>query len=315
MNKHLLKRLEQKEYVSGETLAKELNVSRTSIWKYIKSFEQKGYIFESKKNKGYRLIFRPDIPIAEEILPYIKTSIIGKKFYHFPSLPSTNSHAKELLKKDISEGCVIVTEEQMNGRGRKNRKWFSPKGGLWFSVILYPDIPPQKAMYVTMAASIAISIALKEICNINPEIKWPNDILLDGKKICGILTELDAEMDKINYSIIGIGLNVNNGIPSALNHSATSLKKFTGNEVSRVLLLRSILLHFDKIYQYIVCKDLDFIQKTWLSYANIIGKEICVHGEKETIKGRVSDIDENGCLFLSTNKGITHIVAGDIEYI
>ena len=315
MKRNLLEKFVNDSYISGETLAKQLHVSRTAIWKQIKSLEDQGYIFKSKRNKGYQLVFRPDIPIKEEIIPFIKTSIIGSQLYFHHTLVSTNSYGKELIKKDVPEGTVIIAEKQEKGRGRKERSWSSPKGGLWFSIILYPDISPQKAMHVTMIASIAVANAIQDICSINPEIKWPNDLMINGKKLCGILTEIDAEMDKIHYSIIGIGLNVNNKIPHLLNDTATSLKIVKKKEISRVQLLRLILTYFDGLYQYIIKNDLSFIRNIWIEKANIIGKKICVHGERESVTGIVTGIDDDGCLMVKKNNQTVSIVSGDIEYL
>jgi BirA family biotin operon repressor/biotin-[acetyl-CoA-carboxylase] ligase len=241
--------------------------------------------------------------------------IIGRQLFYYPSLSSTNNYAKKLLNNNVVEGTIIVAEKQLEGRGRKSREWCSPKNGLWFSVILYPNISPQKAMYITMVASISIVKAIKEICNINTKIKWPNDILCNGKKICGILTELDAEIDKINYVIIGIGINVNNRIPTTLSESATSLKNEIGIKISRVNLICSILTHFDEIYKKILKKDFDSIKKSWLNNAKIVGMKISVHGENKTIKGIVAGIDDNGCLLLKSKKGTQQVVSGDIKYL
>jgi BirA family biotin operon repressor/biotin-[acetyl-CoA-carboxylase] ligase len=170
-------------------------------------------------------------------------------------------------------------------------------------------------MIVTMTASVAVAQAIKEITGLNPNIKWPNDILLDKKKVCGVLTEIEAEMDRINYSIIGIGINVNNEIEEDLKDIAISLKSIVGYQISRVKLLQSILKFLDENYEKLASKDNKIILETWLSFSNIIGREIQVNDEKEKISGIVIDVDESGCLILNTDKGQDRIVSGDITFL
>ena len=315
MREKILELLNKKDFVSGVTLAKQLNVSRTAICKQIKTLRNYNYKIESIKNRGYRLISRPDIPRYEEISPYLNTRVIGKKIVYFNKIDSTNIYAKKLAKEGDKEGCVVIADVQEKGRGRKNRIWFSPEGGLWFSVILYPKIPPQNAMIITMAASISIAEAIKKNTNLKPVIKWPNDLLFQEKKICGIFTELDAEMDWINYAVIGIGINVNNFINKDLRNIATSLKIETKKEFSRVKLLADILNNFDINYSHIKSGNIKFIRDTWFSYTNIIGRDVKVNNENVIVEGIVIDVDNEGCLILDTNNGIIRVFSGDITYI
>lgn len=315
MRNKLLELLIKDCFVSGEQLATRLAVSRTAVWKQIKTLQDLGYDIESVKNKGYRLISRPDTPIPEEIIPRLNTKIVGKNFFYYITLPSTNILAKKKIKEHVSEGTVIVADVQTSGRGRKNRTWYSPKGGLWFSVVLYPHIPPQEGMLITMASSVAVAQAIKDITGLNPIIKWPNDLLLNGKKVCGILTELDAEMDRINHTVVGIGINVNNSLEEDLKETATSLIQEVGSQVSRVKLLSSILKYLDENYSKLISREYGFIRDLWFSYSNIIGKRIIVRDEKTTVEGVVSDVDKDGCLIVETNDGIIRIISGDVEYI
>ena len=315
MRVEILRLLDNNGFVSGEYIAEHLGVSRTAVWKQIKSLQNMGYEIESIKSKGYRLASRPDIPIAEEVTLELDTKVIGKTFYYFKSLSSTNLFAKKLVKDGVEEGAIVVSDIQLSGRGRKSRNWFSPEGGLWFSVVLYPHIPPERGMLLTMAISFAIVQGIKEITGLNPVIKWPNDLLINDKKVCGILTELDAEMDRINYTIVGIGINVNNKLNEDLHGKATSLIQETGFNISRVKLLRSILKFVDENYSRLVSGDYVFIRDSWFSLTNIVGREIIVHGEKTTLKGVVSSVDEGGCLMLDTKNGIVRVVSGDVEYL
>jgi len=315
MRDKLLKLLKKECFISGEQLGKKLNVSRTAVWKQIKALQELGYEINSVKNKGYQLIPKPDIPIPEEITPELNTRIVGKKIFYFNTLPSTNSIAKQKIKENIPEGTVIVADVQTSGKGRKSRTWYSPEGGLWFSVVLYPHIPPQNGMLITMASSVAVAQAIKEITGLNPIVKWPNDLLLNGKKICGILTELDAEMDRINYAVVGIGINVNNPLSKELQKKATSLIKEKDSYVSRVKLLRSILKYLDKNYGKLISREYDSIRELWFSHTNIIGRKIQVQDEKTVIEGVVNDVDISGCLILDTKDGRVRVVSGDLTYL
>jgi BirA family transcriptional regulator, biotin operon repressor / biotin---[acetyl-CoA-carboxylase] ligase len=315
MNDKIISLLKKDEFVSGEVIAEKLGISRTAVWKQIKSLKDKGYEIKSIKNKGYQMKSRPDIPYPEEVLNKLNTRIIGKSILYFEKIDSTNIYAKKLAKEGVFEGCVVVADKQEKGRGRKNRTWTSPEGGLWFSIIVYPGIPPQNAMIITMAASVSVVEAVIKKTGLKPAIKWPNDVLINGKKLCGILTEMDAEMDRINYAVIGIGINVNNSISKDLNDLATSLKNQTKRNCSRVELLADILNIFDKNYMYIKSGDSKAVRDSWFMHADIIGKKVEVTLEKDKIVGFVNDIDENGCLILKNDIGIQKIIAGDIRFL
>ena len=313
MKEKILQLLNENNYISGEKLAKKLGVSRTAIWKQIQNLEKTGYKIKSIKNKGYKLIKRPDIPIETEVKQNLNTKIIGRKIYYFKKLISTNTFAKQKTLEKTTEGTVVIADTQTKGRGRKNRTWYSPYGGLWFSIILYPNLPPERGMLITMAASVSVAQAIEEITGIKPVIKWPNDLLVNNKKICGILTELDAEIDKINYVIVGIGINVNNDIRDDLESKAISLKEITASPIPRVDLLRYILKHFDK--NYLRLQEPDYIRKLWFSYSKIIGKKIMIQEGENSIIGVVQDVDESGCLIINSEGKIKRIVSGDLSFL
>jgi len=245
----------------------------------------------------------------------LNTKIIGKNIYHFKNVNSTNSYAKKFVNKKNQEGTVIISDAQKKGRGRKNRHWSSPLGGLWFSIILYPDILPKNVMHITMTASISIVQAIRDTSNITPAIKWPNDLIINNKKICGVLTEIDSANNKINYVIVGIGINVNNKIEDALKDTATSLKFETSYHISKEKLLVSILNYFDKNYKDLLNKNFNLIKNSWLKYSNIIDKKIKVIGEKNKVIGFVINIDDFGHLILKTKDGFLRIVSGDVYYL
>lgn len=312
----ILSLLKKDSFVSGEKLAKKLDVSRTAIWKQIKILQSLGYNIESVKNKGYMLVSRPDTPFPEEISNNLRINIVGRKIFYFEDLESTNITAKEKIKKKAIDGTVIVADVQRGGKGRKDRKWYSPNGGLWFSVIFYPKIPPQNGMLLTMAGSISVAKAIEELTGLKPLIKWPNDILLGGKKICGILTELDAEIDRINNAVVGIGINVNNTIPDDLDDIASSLLLENNNKtVSRVDLLRSLIRYLDEYYQELLSGNYDVIRDIWLSYSNIIGRKVNVIDDLSVLTGIVKDVDTSGCLILDSKGKKIRVVCGDISYL
>jgi birA, biotin-[acetyl-CoA-carboxylase] ligase region len=224
------------DFTSGEKLSSRLGVSRAAIWKYIKALRQEGYEIHSMTNKGYKLVFSPDILTKEELSPLLHNKLIGKNIIHFDTIDSTNIKAKELASQNAEDGTIVISEEQTCGKGRLGRSWYSPKSkGIWASIILKPKIDPINASKITLIAAASIVKAFNEIA-IFPKIKWPNDIVLNNKKVCGILTEMSAELNQIHYLVVGIGINVNNSkddFTEALWSSATSLKIELASEINR----------------------------------------------------------------------------------
>ncbi|MDK2794712.1 MAG: BirA family transcriptional regulator, partial [Caldanaerobacter sp.] len=215
----------REDFISGQKLSEIMKVSRTAIWKQIKELEKLGYKIQAHRKLGYRLISEPDLLIYEEIAPYLNTKFIGRNYIHKESLSSTNDMAKELAYK-VPDGTVIVAEEQTKGRGRMGRSWFSEKSScILTSVILKPQIRPENTVALTQVAALAVVKAIEEVCSVKTKIKWPNDIILNSKKVCGILTEMSSEIDVVNYIVIGIGINVNcTEFPDDLKEKATSLQ-------------------------------------------------------------------------------------------
>lgn len=316
MREKIIEILEGNDFVSGEHIAEQLGVSRTAVWKHIKNLQKIGYNIDCVKNRGYRLVSKPDAPIPSEIYKGLNTKIIGKKIIFLDSVDSTNNYCKKLVEKNVDEGVVVVSDIQIGGRGRKKRFWDSPSGGLWFSVVLYPNIMPYNGMIITMAVSVSLVQAIKDVVGLECTIKWPNDLIIDGKKVCGVLTELDAEIDCINHAIVGVGLNVNNYVKKELRSIAISLKDVNNDvNVSRVDLLRSILQHIDENYSYVKNGNYRVIRDLWKSYSNIVNKKICVKKENETITGFVSDIDDAGCIILDAGDNLEKIVTGDVTIL
>lgn len=305
------------EFISGERISQELGISRTAVWKHINILREEGYEIESMPKNGYKLVSSPDILILEEIEEYLTTNFIGRNIYYFDSLDSTNTKAKEMAM-DEEEGTVVVAEEQIKGKGRLGRNWVSPKGkGIWMSIILKPNMLPSEVAKLTLIGAAAVNKALEEM-GIISYIKWPNDIVIQGKKVCGILTEMSCELNIINYVIMGIGINVNllkEDFSQELVDKATSLKEITGRDLDRKRLLASVLNYFENLYLPFkqrgdISATIDISREKSL----LIGKEIRIlRGNDEKI-GRALDIDEQGGLIIEYKDGTReHIFSGEVS--
>ena len=312
---NLLKQANNK-FLSGEELAEGLNVSRTAIWKHIKALRDSGYDIESVPRSGYRLISSPDLLSVAEIKTSLPTKILGSDIKYFESVDSTNTQAKKFAQ-DALDGTIIISEEQNGGRGRLSRVFFSPKyKGIWFSVILKPDFLPQEAPKCTLLAAVAIAKAIKDVTDVQVGIKWPNDILYEGKKLVGILTEMNAEMDRINYIIIGMGINVNiseNDMPESIKGIATSLSQITNTHISRLTLLNRILFHLENLYTIALKEGFAPVFDEWRKYSITLNQHINVISSNETLEGVAVDIDDDGALLVNINGQIKRVLAGDVS--
>jgi len=319
MTSEILKYLKEKEYISGELLAQKLGISRVAVWKQIQKIKKMGYRIASEKNLGYCLISRPDILLPQEIQNNLSTSYIGKNIYYFPELESTNIMAKEkalLGAKKINEGTVIIAEEQSAGKGRLGRKWFSPRGGIWLSIILFPQLLPSYIPRITLMTAVVLVKAIEICTQIKAQIKWPNDILVNEKKICGILTEMNAELDLINWVVVGVGINVNidyQNFPRDIQEKTTSLKEIEKKEISRVRLVQVFFKEFEKYYEILKNKEFSFILREWKIYSHTLGKKINVDMGDQIISGEAVDINEIGALILKKESGkLIEIISGTV---
>jgi len=313
----LLKLLKENkgEYISGQKLSDQLNVSRTAIWKHINELKNEGYQIEAHHKLGYMLVSEPDLLIYEEVSPYLTTNFIGKNYIHKLVIDSTNNFAKEMASK-VPDGTVIIAEEQTAGRGRLGRSWISQKGcGIWMSIILKPNIQPQEALNLTQVAAISVVKAIEEVFHVESKIKWPNDIILNNKKVCGILTEMSSEIDKINYVIIGIGVNVNcDNFPEELKGKATSLYLETNSKVDRKKLTASILNNLEFYYNAYLQKGFEYIRPICIEKSITIGRQIKVIANEGEIEGKAVTIDNNGSLVVETKEGKRlSIISGDVS--
>jgi len=296
-------------YLSGEKIGEELGISRGGVWKQIKKLREQGYEIHSVPNRGYCLGEHLTLWNGAEIKDGLQTKILGQEVSFWEEVTSTNEKLGQLARKGGKEGLLVVSEIQTAGRGRRGRNWVSPKGtGIWMSLLLRPNLPTFKAPMLTLLAGLAICKSIRKVTGLSAKIKWPNDILIDGKKVCGILTEMDGEMEQIHHIVLGMGINVNMGsFPEALKDIATSLFLETGELVSRKNLVQEILLELEIIYeQYEIAGDFGVFRDEYLSLCQTIGQEITILG-KEPFDGIGVDITPQGELLVKKTDG-THVV-------
>ena len=303
------------EFVSGEALSKKLGISRTAIWKHINALRQEGYDIESVNKKGYRLISSPnDLLNPQNIYHNLKTEIIGKNIIHLESVDSTNDYLKK-IGNNVQEGTVVISEEQTKGKGRLGRNWQSKsKEGIWMSIILKPQIMPYKAPFVTLIAGAAIVKALNDL-QVPAKIKWPNDIIINNKKVSGILTELSAEIERINYVVVGIGMNVKNlYFDKELEEKATSLYK-EDYYLSRVELVSQIIYEFEKLYKdYIENNNKEEILRICKEYSAILNKDVYIIKDDKKDLVKCIDISNDGNLVVRDNNDtIQEILSGEVS--
>lgn len=322
MRKKILKMLIESgnKFLSGEEVAKKFSVSRTAIWKHINALRKIGYKISGTEKNGYKLENFPDLLTPEIIQSNLKTKIfgVGKKYFYFESIDSTNKFAKKIASKNAEEGTIIVAEEQNSGKGRFERKFFSPKGkSILFSIILRPKCTPKDAPKFTLLAAVAVALAMEKF-KMRAEIKWPNDIMHDGKKIVGILTEMNATIEQINYIIVGIGINVNiseEEFPEEIKKIATSLSEVSGKKIIRREFFCELLEEFEKLYKIANEEGFKKILEIWKKFNITLGREIKVISAEtgEEFFGKAKEIDEDGALILEKKGKKIKIYAGDVS--
>ena len=303
------------EPVSGERLAAAAGVSRAAVWKRVNRLKALGYEIAGEPRKGYRLLAVPDKLLPEEILHGLAARRLRGPIHHFEVIDSTNDLAKELGGKGAPEGTLVVAEAQRAGRGRLGRQWESPPAvGLYVSLVLRPRLPPTDLPQITLTTAVAGVKALQRAAGLTPGIKWPNDLLLDGKKVGGVLTEMETESDRIRYLVVGWGLNVNNaGLPPELTAIATSLFLAAGRTFSRVAILQAWLEEFEGLYERFLAREFPGILREWKEHAVTLGREVQVRQGTVLISGRALDVDEDGALLLEQRSGeIIRVVSGEI---
>ena len=309
-------------YVSGEEMCKIADISRAAIWKHIEKLRQEGYDIEALPHLGYKLISIPDSLIPSEIRWKLKTKIFGREIVSYKKVDSTNIVAYELAKNGMKEGTVILADEQMKGKGRHGRHWSSPsKGGIYMSCILRPSIAPNEIPRITLLAAIAVAQAIRDISYLEVTIKWPNDIMINGKKLCGILTEMKAEQDSVDFVILGIGINVNAPIkqlPKGASSIKEELRRQEGGRaaLSRVELTKRVLERLEEYYDILKSEGFEPIIETWKDLSSMIGSRVKVTLPGKTFEGLAHDINPDGSLVVRTESGLLEKVSsGDVVMV
>lgn len=306
-------------YLSGERLSEALGVSRTAVWKHVRQLRQMGYRIEAVPSRGYQLLATPDLLLAEELRIGLATRIVGREIRYLTETDSTNRQAYALGEAGADEGLVVIADRQTAGKGRMGRTWASPPGvNLYLSILLRPPLPPQAAPQLTFVSTLAVSRAITAISGLSPTHKWPNDVLIDGCKVAGLLNEMSAESDLIRFVVLGIGVNLNmtaDLFPNELRMPATSLLLAGGVPVSRSVFARELLKQLDALYAEYLQHGPAPILAAWEERCDLIGQAVAVdEGRSGEVRGVVAGIDRDGALLLTLANGSTErILAGDVR--
>ena len=308
-------------YVSGEELCKLAGISRAAIWKHMEKLREEGYEIEALPHLGYKLVSIPDSLIPSEIKWKLKTKVFGRNVISYRKVDSTNIVAYELAEKGMKEGTVILADEQVKGKGRHGRHWSSPsKSGIYMSCILRPSIAPNEISRITLLAAVAVAQAIRDLSSLEVTIKWPNDIMIGNKKLCGILTEMKAEQDSVDFVVLGIGVNVNVPVKQ-LPKGATSIKEelvSVGGRVnlSRVELTKKVLEKLEEYYNLMKKEGFEPIIDIWKDLSVMIGSRVKVSIHGKTFEGLAHDINPDGALVVRTESGLLEkISSGDVTMI
>ena len=303
-------------YVSGETISEKLDVSRAAVWKEIQALRLLGYVIDSQPHEGYRLLKAPDKLFADEIAHGLETKIIGRQILSYDELDSTNDAAFRLGQDGVAEGAALFAEYQKKGRGRLGRTWVSPKGkSLTFSYLLRPDLSPSQIARVTLVTGVSLVRAASRATGKRLGLKWPNDLYFEDRKVAGILTEMSAEADKINFVVVGIGINVNvaeNDLPP----SSTSLSAIAGREIGRVSFVQTLLAEIEKDYLRLKKGGFEEIAREWEEYSVTTGRRVLARLSGREVEGQASGIDADGALWIRRDDGLQErILSGDIQQL
>lgn len=308
-------------WVSGQALSESLNVSRTAIWKHIKNLSEEGYDIESHPKKGYRISGPADVLTPEEVRLNLSTKVFGQQHYlYFREIDSTNNRAKILAGEGYPEGTVVVADMQTAGRGRRGRSWYSPSNqGIYVSIILRPALPPREIARISLVAAVAAAETLREGFGLDALIKWPNDILVDHKKIGGILSEAVIDTLGLDFVVVGIGLNINNDLsqfPADLRMPATSLMAEKSHPVARVKILQHLLSSLEEDYRQLLAGGFEAILARARALSMVIGQEVRLETADGFVVGRAVDINADGYLMVVSPDGsVQAVMSGEIDVI
>lgn len=309
------------EYLSGEDLSEVLKISRVAIWKHIKKIQKLGYKIESRQNLGYRLVDTTDLLLPWEITEGLGTKTIGRKIYYHDLVDSTQSFAAKIAKESTETGTVVVAETQTAGKGRLGRKWVSPKGGIWLSVVLRPEFDVSKITLVPLATAVALANAIEKSLGIKTELKWPNDVTLKGKKVAGIIIDASIESSKIDSLIIGVGINYKVN-PSEIEKKIMQNPNFYGAAAllgskdgqKPAKLVRTFLEELEAVLNLLGSEKAQRIISQWTKRSSTIGTNVSAFTSSGKVSGRAVKIDRDGSLIIMQNSGHIKISAGDVIY-
>lgn len=308
------------EFVSGEEISRNLSISRTAVWKHVNKLRDMGYEFEAVSRKGYRLVTKPDSIDATALQLALETTVFGRKAIILNSTLSTQGDVQHMAEQGQGEGTVVLAEKQTGGRGRFGRKWFSPPGrGIWMSVLMRPELALQKTPQLTLLTGVAVCRAIRSYTGADAGIKWPNDLLIDGRKVCGILLESTVEDHELRYCIAGIGVDVNfdpKDYPEDLISIATSLKMETGQTIDRTKLAAAILSELERLYYLYQKEGFGVISSLWEALSVSMNREIKVANPQGIIEGTAIGLDPSGALILEKKNGERESVySGEVSLI
>lgn len=320
MKAEILKMLkEADDHISGQQLCEQFQVSRTAVWKVINQLKEEGYQVEAVRNKGYRIIESPDVLTREELAVQIgdATRWAGQEIVCFTETDSTNVRARKLGENGAAHGTLVVAEQQTAGRGRRGRGWESPAGSsIYMSLLLRPEFLPNKAPMLTIVMAYSVATALREQTGLDFRIKWPNDIVLNGKKVVGILTEMSTEIEYINHVVIGVGINVNTeAFPEEICVTATSIRRESGKTWRRAELIAAILRQFEVQYErFVKEEDLAYLREAYDAILVNCNREVRILGEKDGYRAVALGIDDQGELLVRKEDGtVTSVYAGEVS--
>jgi BirA family biotin operon repressor/biotin-[acetyl-CoA-carboxylase] ligase len=306
------------EFVSGEAISDKLGLTRAAVWKHVEALRAQGYRIDAVPARGYRLAGIPDRLTPLELRPLLNTHDLGQTLHHFEVISSTNDHARDLAEQGAAHGEVVIAESQTGGRGRRGRLWISPPGlNVYLSVVLRPELPPARATELTLLASVAVCDALRQ-ANVPAEIKWPNDLLAGGRKIAGILTELASEPERVQWVVVGLGVNVNAteaDFPEDLRPIATSIRIERGDPAPRALFVAACLTALEGWLDLHAEEGFAPVREAWRARAGTLGKDVTVRTEGRDVVGRAEDVDETGALLVRTAAGVERILSGDVHLL
>jgi len=306
------------EYLSGQEISTSLKISRAAVWKHVEHLRAAGFEIAARRAQGYCLRSLPDLLLADDIMRDLATKVVGREIDCLKQLSSTNLIAREAAAAGAPEGLVVLADSQSAGRGRLGRNWTSPEGvNLYASVLLRPQLSPLDAPQLTFLSAVATAEVLDEVCGLNARVKWPNDVLVNGRKIAGLLNELGAETEQIHFLVLGIGLNVNmsaDQFPADLRYPATSVMLETGTTQARLPLVRALLRRIDELYHDLLAEGFGPLRRRWEARFDLLDRQVEVDQGQQIITGVVAGLDTDGALRLFLPDGRSErILAGDLR--